>query len=670
MNEVTSYIEKYRAWGLCLIPIAPRAKNPLVKWQQYQHRKPTETELSTWFSSNSSNIAIVCGAISGNLVVTDIEKENQDLYIAISEYCQERFGKKIDELTPVVKTGGGGYHIYWRVKNLPQLYHPAGEERKHIPDIQSEGGYVLAPPSIHPSGNPYRLLNPGITGIYTIQSLSDLAIDIPIKRGPVPRTGSAGGPHWVTEALAGVAKPGRDNMCIRLAGYFRNKHPEDVTTAILLEYGARCNPPLDGATVRKCVKSAYSYEAEDDAEEPSEGPEITPRLPEKAWRGLFADYRNLVAPTTEAADEYHFATFSQVLGCTLGRRVHVYHAGRIYPNFYECLVGRSGLTRKDTCWNRARDILSRLHAEQGDDSPQFRMVRGIRSYEGLLDELSGLHKVRLIQVGELLSLLSKARQDSQNNIVPALTELYDCPDRVNPPVRGRPADCREPFVSIMAGTTQAWLRKALTEADILGGFANRWLFFCGGPKPPKANPPRVDKERRDQLVSAINSIRVWASKLPNEGEITVSAKAEALFEQYYTEYYRRCQNEGLIPTLIVRVQDNVFKLALLYAVIEQSPEITADHMATALAVGEYLEASITDVFRNFGASQTREIETRVLDYLKKAGKLVAERDLYRYLNLSAKDLGAMLQPLARVGVVKRSSVKNKKGRLVVYWESL
>ena len=53
-------------------------------------------------------------------------------------------------------------------------------------------------------------------------------------------------------------------------------------------------------------------------------------LPEIAWRGLFADYRDMVAETTEAADAFHFATFLQVFGCTIGRRLHIYHAGQLY----------------------------------------------------------------------------------------------------------------------------------------------------------------------------------------------------------------------------------------------------------------------------------------------------------------------------------------------------
>jgi hypothetical protein len=179
-------------------------------------------------------------------------------------------------------------------------------------------------------------------------------------------------------------------------------------------------------------------------------------FPEIAWQGLFRDYRDLVAETTEAADAFHYATFCQVLGCTLGRQLYVYHATKLYPNFYICLVGRSGLTRKDTCMTRASDLLYRLHTESdSEEGTRFRIVRGIRSYEGLLDELKGEPKVRLILISELLSLLAKAKQESIGNIVPQLNELYDCPDLVNPPVHKGPVKCKQPFVSIIAGSTQA-----------------------------------------------------------------------------------------------------------------------------------------------------------------------------------------------------------------------
>jgi hypothetical protein len=382
-------------------------------------------------------------------------------------------------------------------------------------------------------------------------------------------------------------------------------------------------------------------------------PPATLELPAIAWRGLFKDYRDMVALTTEASDAFHFAAFLQVFGCTIGRRLHVYHAGRQFPNFYICLVGRSGLTRKDTTWSRAEEVLNSLHAYSEEElSPSFKAVRGIRSYEGLLDELAGERKVRLIQLGELLSLLAKAKQESLGNIIPALTELYDMKDVINPPVHQKDVTpAREPFLSIMAGTTQDWLQKALTERDIYGGFANRWLYFYGLPKDPMPNPPKVNPGKRSKLVQNLNQIRSWAEDVPN-GEIAISDEANAMFEDYYREYYRRCQQAGLIPTLIVRIQDFIWKIALLYAIDTMSETISKEHLEAAIAVGNYLEASVAEVFASFGESRGKQAEKRVLEYLRAKGQPVPYRIVHRNLNFSSAELQGLIEPLIKVGLVK------------------
>ncbi len=392
-------------------------------------------------------------------------------------------------------------------------------------------------------------------------------------------------------------------------------------------------------------------------------------IPAIAWRGLFKDYLDMVGRTTEAADAFHYATFLVVMGCTLGRRLHVYHAGRLYPNFYVCLVGRSGLTRKDTTVSRGRAVLDALHAHQDDDNPPFRIVRGIRSYEGLLDELAGEQKIRLIHLGELLSLLAKAAQQSLGNIIPALTELYDSPDILNPPVhQANVQPALEPFVSIVAGTTQDWLMKALTERDIYGGFANRWVYFYGVPKDPMPSPPKVDADRQGKLVQDLNQIRDWADSVPG-GEVTVSPEADALWAEHYATYYRRCQQPGLIPTLIVRVQDFIWKIALLYAADDLSESITAEHLLAAIAVGDYLEASVAEVFAEFGQSDGKALETRLLDYLRSAGRPVPEREVYRSLTISARELEQVVQPMVRLGVIKADHVRGANGRLIRTYEA-
>ncbi len=394
-------------------------------------------------------------------------------------------------------------------------------------------------------------------------------------------------------------------------------------------------------------------------------------LPAIAWRGLFKDYRDMVAPTTEASDAFHYATFLQVFGCTIGRRLHVYHAGKQFSNFYTCIVGRSGLTRKDTAASRGRVVLDMLHAYSEDDpSPPFKTLRGIRSYEGLLDELSGERKVRLIQLGELLSLLAKAKQDSLGNIIPALTELYDCPDLVNPPVHQKDVKpAREPFLSIMAGTTQDWLQKALTERDVYGGFANRWLYFYGLPKDPMPNPPKVDQSKQNELVRELNQIRDWADSVPDK-EITISNEAAALFEDYYRDNYWRCQQPGLIPTLIVRIQDFIWKIALLYAADTMSEAISVDHSKAAIAVGNYMEASVAQVFASFGTSSGKAQETKLLDFLRTEGGPIPEREVYRRFNMSAKELENVITPLLKIGLVKNSYQTTDRGRQVRRYEAV
>ncbi len=395
-------------------------------------------------------------------------------------------------------------------------------------------------------------------------------------------------------------------------------------------------------------------------------------LPTIAWRGLFKNYRDMVAPTTEAADAFHYATFIQVFGCTIGRRLYVYHAGRQFPNFYTCLVGRSGLTRKDTTWSRGEAVLNDLNAYSEDDpSPPFKALRGIRSIEGLLDELAGERKVRLIMLGELLSLFAKASQQSLGNIIPALTELYDMKDVINPPVHQKDVKpAREPFLSIMAGTTQDWLQKALTERDIYGGFANRWLYFYGLPKDPMPNPPKVDPDKRNKLVKELNQIRDWTESVPN-GEITISDEASKLFDDYYRGgYYRRCQQPGLIPTLIVRIQDFIWKIALLYAVDTMSEAISRDHLEAAIAVGNYLESSVSEVFASFGTSNGKVKETKLLDFLKAEGGPVPEREVYRRFNMSAKELESAITPLLKIGLVKNSYQKTDRGRQVRRYEAV
>ena len=63
--------------GFSIIPIKARSKKPNIKsWEKYQAVQPTQDEITDWLNKNLfKNIGIICGAVSNNLVIIDIDDE-------------------------------------------------------------------------------------------------------------------------------------------------------------------------------------------------------------------------------------------------------------------------------------------------------------------------------------------------------------------------------------------------------------------------------------------------------------------------------------------------------------------------------------------------------------------------------------------------------------------
>ena len=131
----------YLSRGWSVIPVPHGTKTPKIKWEPYQIIRADEEQVRAWFEEKKSNIAIVTGKISG-IVIVDI-----DLGADIS-------GLDLPA-TPTILSGGGGKHLYYRYpEGIDRIQNSAGIIRPHI-DIRADGGMIIAPPSIHPSGNPY-----------------------------------------------------------------------------------------------------------------------------------------------------------------------------------------------------------------------------------------------------------------------------------------------------------------------------------------------------------------------------------------------------------------------------------------------------------------------------------------------------------------------------------
>ena len=155
--------------GVATIPIKYRDKRPDGSllgggWEDYKTRLPEDTELQRWFSGNLHNIGLVVGW--KNLVVIDFD--NLEVYKKWLLWTSRKGGisEYVANHTYQVETARG-FHLY--------VYLPHAEQNRKLPgiDIKSKGGYVLIPPSIHPSGHQYRAVNPDAP-IVMVEALSDI----------------------------------------------------------------------------------------------------------------------------------------------------------------------------------------------------------------------------------------------------------------------------------------------------------------------------------------------------------------------------------------------------------------------------------------------------------------------------------------------------------------
>jgi putative DNA primase/helicase len=113
-------------------------------------------QIKAWWSTPPwANIGIATGRIS-NLLVIDIDTgEGKDGFASLQELERE-YGPLPQSRR--VCTGSGGRHIYFQMPDKP-INGTVGA-LGHAIDIRAEGGYVVAPPSRHISGNNYEWETP------------------------------------------------------------------------------------------------------------------------------------------------------------------------------------------------------------------------------------------------------------------------------------------------------------------------------------------------------------------------------------------------------------------------------------------------------------------------------------------------------------------------------
>lgn len=185
--------------GCSVIPVS--GKKPAISWARYQAYRTPYSHIHQWSQTGKLfGVGIVCGWVSNNLVVIDLD----------GMQAVQTFMKQFPELldTFIVTSGSGeGKHLYYRTIQSTVTTRTKTDTGGF--ELRSDGCYVVAPPSLHPSGNPYVVHND--TDVMVLDNLDNVrtwimdmirakqpaispAQNIPINSGQNPR--------WVQAAIS------------------------------------------------------------------------------------------------------------------------------------------------------------------------------------------------------------------------------------------------------------------------------------------------------------------------------------------------------------------------------------------------------------------------------------------------------------------------------------
>jgi hypothetical protein len=122
---------------------------------------------------------------------------------------------------------------------------------------------------------------------------------------------------------------------------------------------------------------------------------------------------------------------------------------------------------------------------------------------------------------------------------------------------------------------------------------------------------------------------------------------------------------GLAGALLARAEAHVLRLALLYALLDQSAEIKAEHLLAALALWEYCDRSVRFIF---GDTLGDPVADELLRLLRgcPAGLTRTEIRDYFQRNASAERLGRALGLLLQYGLARQEK-QQSGGRPVERW---
>ncbi|NSW84278.1 MAG: DUF3854 domain-containing protein [Syntrophothermus sp.] len=403
-----------------------------------------------------------------------------------------------------------------------------------------------------------------------------------------------------------------------------------------------------------------------------------PPRPE-AFHGLAGDFVRAVEPHTEADPVALLSQFQVMYGNIIGRTAYFeVEADRHYLNEFLGLVGPTAKARKGTSLGQVRRIFRAVDPEW----EKKRVLTGLASGEGLKwhvrdpiekeqpiyeeyggkKELVGVEtfivdpgvkdKRLLAYEPEFASTLRVLGREG-NTLSAAIREAWDSGNLGNL-TKNDPVTATGAHISIIAHITKQELLRFLDSTEAGNGFGNRFLWICVRRSKLLPEGGRIGDVDFAPLVKRLTAAVEFGR---NMGELKRDAEAAAWWRKVYPALSEG--KPGLLGAILARAEAHVMRLACIYALLDLSPVVRAEHLQAALALWDYCERSARFIF---GDALGDPLADEILRLLRAAPNGLTKTEIYEHFgrNRSAAQINRALGSLLEFGLVQFQ--KEKTGR--------
>jgi hypothetical protein len=236
--------------GLAVFPCLVGQKEPATANGLHAATTDATTIAAWWRQQPNYNVAIATGAVS-QIFVLDVDNGDDHDGEAELKKLEQEHGSLPATVEAIT---GKGRHLYFKMPDC-DLRNSASKLAPGV-DIRANGGYALAPPSLHPSGRRY---------VWSTESANAFA-PAPqwlLDKIATPASNGNGVPpaEWC-DLLCTIPEGRRNDTIARIVGHLLRRRVDplivvEIAAAINI---ARCQSPLSADEVRAICDSICACE--------------------------------------------------------------------------------------------------------------------------------------------------------------------------------------------------------------------------------------------------------------------------------------------------------------------------------------------------------------------------------------------------------------------------